>query len=774
MLASLTRSNREAAQAAGARCAQCPRNSSESCVAPEPAASGKLKLIVVGESPGREEEEVGRPFVGQSGRLMERTLKETREEVHWTNAILCGGNTSTIVGARKACAPRLAAELADVGVFPTLAAGGYAIQSVLSLPGKPSVVDWHGSVVRQEGRLVYPTVHPTFALRSPEWAPVFEYDCRRTANAAAWTDPAEGKQVIVVRNVGDLRHLHDLADVVSLDVETSYDGAFYCKLLCVGLSDTKRAIVVAWQEFNAEHQTAARDALNECLKTRVAVTQNGPAFDHVVLRRHGVEVNRWEDTILAAHVLAGHMPKRLSHIVSNYIDTPPWKRKPHDDQESLYAYNAKDVIYTRLAWPGLKADLVKTNRERLYEHDKTTALLTRDMQITGIKYDVERSKQFAQYLSEQEVVWNERATTLIGRPINLKSSVQLARVMFGELKAQVYFRSKETGRPVLNALALRAYAAHKSETISKLATITLEHRRVAYTKSHYIDDVQVDNDNRIHPSWTNYSAVTGRWGCSDPNLQNLPKPQNDPTRALGGVRSLFIAKRDHVIVGFDAKQLEMRIAAYVSGDPVMIAACEQSDLHAANAELIWGKEFVEATAAMRKVMRDLAKQSGFAVAYMASAVTVHARIIASGQMISLRQVEEMLKKIKRAFAIYYQWQAKSLADTARRGYVTSPIMGRVRWMGHAPSMTETANFPIQSGAADVFNTRLPLLARKLPQGAQLVAHVYDAGYVECPKELASAVSELAVETFEAPIEIGGRMVKLPLDVHVGERWSEAT
>jgi DNA polymerase I-like protein with 3'-5' exonuclease and polymerase domains len=93
-------------------------------------------------------------------------------------------------------------------------------------------------------------------------------------------------------------------------------------------------------------------------------------------------------------------------------------------------------------------------------------------------------------------------------------------------------------------------------------------------------------------------------------------------------------------------------------------------------------------------------------------------------------------------------------------------------MGHSPSTTENSNFPIQSGAADIFNTRLPELARKLPSQAKLVAHVYDAGYIETPKEFVNEVSDLIMSTFEAPIEFCGQLRSFPVEVHVGERWSD--
>jgi DNA polymerase I-like protein with 3'-5' exonuclease and polymerase domains len=205
----------------------------------------------------------------------------------------------------------------------------------------------------------------------------------------------------------------------------------------------------------------------------------------------------------------------------------------------------------------------------------------------------------------------------------------------------------------------------------------------------------------------------------------------------------------------------------------MIQACESSDLHAANAGLIFGAEFdrLEKTDPRRKALRNLAKTAGFALAYMAGAETVYARLVASGQSVSLAQCEAMLRSLRRTFAGYYSWQAEQLRICAILRHFESPILGRRRWCGLAPVPAEAANFPIQSGAADHVNQRLVELWRRLPNDAQIVAQVHDSVVIETPPSRVAAVIDLSREIFEAPQRLGGHTFRLPVEFTVGERWS---
>jgi DNA polymerase I-like protein with 3'-5' exonuclease and polymerase domains len=443
----------------------------------------------------------------------------------------------------------------------------------------------------------------------------------------------------------------------------------------------------------------------------------------------------------------------------------------------------------------------------VYECDKRGAEICTQMTQTGFAFDVARARSHAERLRDAEADARGRANTAVGREIRATKTggfglKDLHAAFFRDLGAHVAATSVKTGRPSLGVDAMRVYASSQRPELRALALAVLEWRRARKVRTTYIEAIRLGSDLRVHPGWMNYGTVSGRFSCQGPNLMNLPRRENDPTREWGGIRALYVAKPGFVLVAFDAKQLEMRIAAYASGDPVMIAACNSLDLHCANAALVFGARFVpeeymrldaKKAAAEKggpplspdekrlyvalKALRSLAKSAGFAVCYLATAETVYARLQAAGENVRLEQVKTMLRNLHTQFHAYFMWQDRRLLDVIRTGYVESPILGRRRWLGHDPQPTEASNFPIQAGAADVMNERLPAIVHELERRSprtHIVAQVHDSGVFETPEREASCVEETCHEIFEAPVTIAssGTMLtaSFPIDVEVSERW----
>lgn len=446
---------------------------------------------------------------------------------------------------------------------------------------------------------------------------------------------------------------------------------------------------------------------------------------------------------------------------------------------------------------------------RVYESDLRSAELCRAMQINGFGFDTERADAMRGLLRDAEAVARTKAEDAIGRKLAPTKTggfktADLEAAFFKDLRAPVLLRSELTGKPSLGVDVMRAYTGMHDPALRTLALAILEWRRARKIRGTYIDGVHVGIDGRVHPTWLNYGTVSGRFSCQAPNIMNLPRRENDPTWVLfkGGIRSLYVPRPGFVLVIFDAKQLEMRVAAYASGDEAMIAACEGADLHCENAEAAFGEVFAKLeyfelcrridaderltdAEALRhatlKALRTMAKTAGFAICYLAEAETVYAKILSTWDLPTppptLRQVEAMLQRIKRRFRGYYRWQDERLLDTVRRGWVQSPILGRRRWLGHEPSPTENANFPIQSGAADLMNARLPaihdVMLRDYPE-AMLVAQVHDSGVFEVRETQARGFLSMCEEIFTAPIAIASSGVELwpsfPIDGEISERW----
>jgi DNA polymerase I-like protein with 3'-5' exonuclease and polymerase domains len=139
----------------------------------------------------------------------------------------------------------------------------------------------------------------------------------------------------------------------------------------------------------------------------------------------------------------------------------------------------------------------------------------------------------------------------------------------------------------------------------------------------------------------------------------------------------------------------------------------------------------------------------------------------------------MLSALKSSYRRYYEYVAENVAFVEKHGYLRTAIVGRIRWFGFHPKPTEISNFPIQSGIADVMNTRTIELQKRLPKGVELVAQIHDACILDTPKAAVPRVKELIQETWAVPVVLKASVVcrnpcelVLPSEIKTGHRWSE--
>lgn len=317
----------------GARCSSCPLAGKTPV---PPTSPRRARFVIVGEGPGRLEERRGAPFIGPSGGLLDKHLRESgldRHAAHVTNAVLCRLEDDALpdvkLAALSCCAPRLARELSALPGLPVLALGGPALRSVLGVNGitKARGFVWetpeidakrieaarsnlakmkrgarsarsHARVLKKQqalwlleararlvGRTVIPTVHPAFILRGADgWLPVMAADFRRFKRVLDGDIKLEDEGPYSVANTpAQIRALvGGLQGAIAVDVETSGPSAMRDRLLCVGLGDGERTVVVfPWKKSLAP-------ALKMALSGRTIVTHYGPQFDQIVLRREGV------------------------------------------------------------------------------------------------------------------------------------------------------------------------------------------------------------------------------------------------------------------------------------------------------------------------------------------------------------------------------------------------------------------------------------------------------------------------------------------------------
>jgi uracil-DNA glycosylase family 4 len=848
-------------RALGAECHRCPLKH-QTPVPPSRAKGDKPRLIIVGEGPGRLEENRGEVFIGPSGRLLNGALREAgfdRENAHVTNATMCRPESDQDAkAATPCCAPRLAKELGEFPLeVPVLALGAPATRSIIGKAGilKARGFIWHAPEIRDQqlrsavlkvkkarktsksptrakrltsaldssaliharatfaGRVVIPSVHPAFILRGADgWLPVMRVDIRR---AVRWAEkPFDLEDVGPYRQTSSpaeaRRLLRKLSKFVNVDIETDGRDPLTVGITCIGIHDVDRPenpsiILDPWEN-------SLIPVLRSFLKDRKVLTHNGPAFDQIALDRIGIRWKKTEDTLIAHFAFASHLPKSLAHVGSVYCDAGPWKQKFKQGseekgvagfgvkKEDLAAYNAADVRIGTLSWLRMQKDL--DPERHVYEHDMRTAILCQKMQVNGILVDQARRNELSKKMKFRAAALLGEMRALLGRRSFHPARVaDIRKALFKQLKAPTYLAPPTpTGLPAANAAVLEKLKTG-SNRAAHLADLIIRWRSANDVRKEYLENLFLGNDGRVHPSWRNYGTVTGRPATRDPNALNTPRMQYCPgcgSTLIDGmehkptckpkkrkepqpeeqVRDIYIAAPGCSFVYFDLSQAEMRFAANVSGDENFIKSCK-GDVHAGNAKIIFAgiPGAVEALTndpkGAGKKFRDIAKNCGFAISYLAEAEKLFFHLIEHEFEVDLAVCQDIINQIHAAYWRYYQFVEENVQLCRKQGFLRSPFLGRKRWLGFYPKPTEVANHPIQSGVADVMNERLVVIDERMPRGVKQIVYAYDAAIYETPEGLVDEMKGLITDVWKPLVVVpGGREFPQPIDLKVGARWSD--
>ena len=824
----------------GSRCDACPFGQERKFVPAAPPSSGKVKLVVVGEGPGRMEVIRGEPFVGSSGQLLNDVFRKAempfwRRETWITNASLCsspGATDQEKDEAAACCAPRLMKELESLPKeAPIIALGKPAARSLLGVNGIMKVrgfvwrvrelsdatlrgarraaekvkLDglkrWEREEAKREkallelkaellegraklaGRVVLPSIHPAFVLRTETWRPVLEIDIDR---AARWLRgevkllDQEVKYRVLKTRAEVEKFLPRLGREISHDIETDSKDPLEAVIRCVGVSDGKNTFVIyPWRKSYAP-------LLTRCFKKRVVIGHNSYAYDNIALKREGVEYGEVEDTLVAHHSFASHFPQGLAFVASCFCDASPWKitfkqgaegaekgippsKLPPED---LVRYNAADVVLTLRAWKEMQADLA--DEMKVYLHDKALAEMCQGMQIAGIQVDLEKREWLIGALKRRSGRLLRKMRSLVGKKsFNPYAAADLRYALFEKFKAPVLTLTGKTQVPSTSADVLQSLAQSRTR-YGKLSRLVLKYRGARGTLKRNILGVFVGRDGRVHATWKSFGTPTGRLSCK---MQQLPRIANKKKPALEDrIRELYVCREGYIIVYFDIKQAEMKFAAFLAEDENFIKVAMSKDVHAANAKLIWPEAAERIEEGKADDLRSIAKSAGFAVNYGSSESTLFQYFQKQNLKVpvTLRAVRQLLSVLHREFKTHFRHVDRNIKEVERLGYMRTPLLGRIRWFGWHPKPAEIMNTPVQAGVADHINERMLEMAKKMPKDCTLIFQGHDSAGYECKLGKAQeSMKELIIQTMARPVRLGnGREFVLAIDMKEGFRLSE--
>jgi DNA polymerase-1 len=504
-------------------------------------------------------------------------------------------------------------------------------------------------------------------------------------------------------------------------------------------------------------------------------------YDTHVFANAGVRlVGVIHDTLLQSYVLESHRPHDLGSLALRHLGRPTIayeevcgkgaKQIGFADVDLARAteYSAEDAEVTlavhRALWPRLEADAGLRYIYEAIEMPVSRVLFT--MERNGVLVDPEQLRRQSAQLGVRIAELEREAHELAGQPFNLSSPKQVGEILFGKLGLPVR-KKTASGTPSTDEEVLEKLAEDYP-----LPKKLLEHRALSKLRSTYCDKLpgMIHPDTgRVHTTYGQAIAITGRLASSDPNLQNIPVRTAEGRR----IREAFIAPPGRRIVSADYSQIELRIMAHISGDPGLISAFERGvDVHRATAAEVFGVE----PGNVADDQRRAAKAINFGLMYGMSSFGLAANLGISKESAKLY--------IDRYFARYpgvARYMQATREQAHKLGYVQT-VFGRRLWLteinganGPRRQAAERAaiNAPMQGTAADLI--KLAMIAaddwlRRERLQTRLVMQVHDELVFEVPEDELDAVRATVPGLMTAVVRW---QVPLEVDVGTGGNWDEA-
>ena len=496
----------------------------------------------------------------------------------------------------------------------------------------------------------------------------------------------------------------------------------------------------------------------------VKVFQNAK-FDLKFLTQAGVKIEgQIFDTMLAAQLLQAGLQKaaRLDVIVKAYLGEELPKEEQQSDwsgelSQSQLMYAANDAAILLSLRDVLKKQLIQAKLAEVATLEFDCIVALAEMELTGIMLDQGQWGGYCRVIeaniSKYQSILTDKFKefkTDAGTPINLKSTQQLQRAL-----AEIGINVNSTSRDTLTPLIDRSVVAD-----------LLAYKKWQSQKSKYGNKIsQAVNlvTGRIHADYHQLGADTGRLSCSNPPLQQIPKSV--------AVRQCFIPESNCKFVIADYSQIELRVAAQISGDERMIQAYrEGKDLHKLTASLVTETPLEEVTDEDRQ--RAKAVNFGLLFAMGAKGLQDYAKN-AYGVNMSSEEASEFKEKFFQNYLGFAKWYRGNQNNNKAQELRT--LSGRRRLCNgrQAASLPRTLNTPIQGTAADIAKTALGKLPRVLGgTGAKIVGFIHDEFIVETPKKNAKTVLSIVVKTME---EAGQQyLTDLPVVVEamIADSWAD--
>lgn len=504
-------------------------------------------------------------------------------------------------------------------------------------------------------------------------------------------------------------------------------------------------------------------------------------YDWLVLRRGGVELaGVTYDSMLAAFVLdpgrrsfaldelardrLGRRVRTYGEVVGRGRAERTFAEVPLADAARYCCDDSETVLQLHEALAG---ELTDHRLQPLLDGvEMPLVSVLADMEWAGVLVDRERLAELSREFAVELATLERRLYAAAGTEFNLNSTPQLRSVLFGKLQLPMLKKTK-TG-PSTDVDVLEQLAAMGHEVPQML----MEYRELSKLKSTYVDALPTyinPETGRIHTSFNQVGAATGRLSSADPNLQNIPVR----TERGESIRRAFIAAPGCQLLVADYSQIELRLLAHFSGDQAFVEAFERGgDIHRQTAAVIFGVTQAQVSAEMRA----RAKTINFATIYGQGAAALARQL-----GITPDEAKAFIQHYFERFAGVRAWLDRTIAEARQKGYVET-LFGRRRYIIELKDRNFTVrafgertatNSPLQGSAADLIKVAMIHLHAALREeqlATRLVLQVHDELVLEAPEGEAGRAMELVKRHMESAAKL---RVPLVVSVGVGRNWVDA-
>ncbi|MBP6209392.1 MAG: DNA polymerase I [Anaerolineales bacterium] len=517
---------------------------------------------------------------------------------------------------------------------------------------------------------------------------------------------------------------------------------------------------------------------------KIGKVAHNAKYDYIVLARHGLVVTPLTfDSMLAEFIID---PSSRSLGLKNLVLARLGEEMTHIEEligkgknqlsmadvaiESVAPYAVADAETVLRLMPILQKDLERLNGTRLLaEIEMPLVTVLAGMEMLGIMIDLPFFQSMSDELARRMAEIERRVFESVGKPFNLNSTQQLSDVLFTHLRLEPPDKGKKTAS---GHYSTSADVLENLRGKHPVVDMILENRELSKLKSTYVDALPaavVKHTGRVHTSYGQTGAVTGRISSSNPNLQNIPIRTEEGRR----VRNGFIAEKGSVLLSVDYSQIELRIVAHMANDEAMLAAFRAGeDIHATTAAAVYGIELEAVT----KDMRRHAKAINFGLIYGMSAFG-----LARSTELTLAEAEEFVKTYFKKFPGVKKYLDETRQRAAQQGYVETllrrrryfpALQGKVNPQMKNREEREAINAPIQGTAADIMKIamlKIPSALIAAGLKSKMLLQVHDELVLECPKGELEKTAQIVQETMANAYPLS---IPLSTEARAGRSWGE--